>query len=483
MDWFTVDKQGLAKILEKRGKAFAIYELIANAWDTKAKRVDVALAPIAGKSKVVLTVSDDDPDGFANLEHAFTLFAESEKKGDATKRGRFNLGEKLVLALCDVARIKSTTGSVYFDRKGRHRQSARTEAGSEFYGHLRMTRGELADVLLALSTILPPASCQTSINGELLPNRAPVHTFEATLPTEIGDADGILRRSERRTEVRVFEARPNEIPSLYELGIPVVETGDRWHVDVAQKVPLNMDRDNVPPFYLRHLRTAVVNEMHSRLTVADANSAWVREATSNPDCSAAAITKAIELRFTDKRVIFDMSDPEANKLAASKEYTVIHGSMLNKAEWDNLHRAGAALPAGKVTPSPKPYSSDGEPLKLLAPEKWTAGIQRTVAHCERLARELLDTRIVVQIAADLGLNAAATFGPSGVLVLNLSRLGHAWFDDVGSDAQHELIIHEFGHHYSGDHLSSGYHEALCTLGARAVRLALARPDLFLRKGK
>jgi hypothetical protein len=31
------------------------------------------------------------------------------------------------------------------------------------------------------------------------------------------------------------------------MGIPVVETGDRWHVDVAQKVPLNFDRDNLPP--------------------------------------------------------------------------------------------------------------------------------------------------------------------------------------------------------------------------------------------
>jgi 3-(3-hydroxy-phenyl)propionate hydroxylase len=32
----------------------------------------------------------------SDLTHAFTLFAESAKKGDAEKRGRFNLGEKLV---------------------------------------------------------------------------------------------------------------------------------------------------------------------------------------------------------------------------------------------------------------------------------------------------------------------------------------------------------------------------------------------------
>jgi hypothetical protein len=43
------------------------------------------------------------PGRVRDLSHAFTLFAESVKKGDAEKRGRFNLGEKLVLALCDEA--------------------------------------------------------------------------------------------------------------------------------------------------------------------------------------------------------------------------------------------------------------------------------------------------------------------------------------------------------------------------------------------
>ena len=46
-----------------------------------------------------------------------------------------------------------------------------------------------------------------------------------------------------------------------------------------------------------------------------------------------------------------------------------------------------------------------------------------------------------------------------------------------------LLLHEFGHEYSGDHLSSDYHEALCKLGAGLKRLALKRPEArrdFLR---
>jgi hypothetical protein len=105
MHWFDVDKAGLAKLLARRGKEFIIHELVQNAWDEDTTRVDTSLARIPGSRMARLTVEDDNPNGFADLSHAFTLFAESEKKADTGKRGRFNLGEKLVLALCDEAEI------------------------------------------------------------------------------------------------------------------------------------------------------------------------------------------------------------------------------------------------------------------------------------------------------------------------------------------------------------------------------------------
>ena len=45
----------------------------------------------------------------------------------------------------------------------------------------------------------------------------------------------------------------------------------------------------------------------------------------------------------------------------------------------------------------------------------------------------------------------------------------------------ELLIHEYGHQYSGDHLFEEYHESLCRLGAKLKRLALEKPDQFGRK--
>ena len=118
-DWFTVDKDGLAKVLGRRGKAFAALELIQNAWDAPgATQVEVTLKP-AARGRTLLIVEDNSPDGFSDLTHAYTLFKESAKKADPTKRGRFDVGEKLVLAICDCARICTTRGTLMFDEAGR----------------------------------------------------------------------------------------------------------------------------------------------------------------------------------------------------------------------------------------------------------------------------------------------------------------------------------------------------------------------------
>jgi len=113
--------------------------------------------------------------------------------------------------------------------------------------------------------------------------------------------------------VNLYDPLPGEVPALYEMGLPIVETGDRWSVNIAQKAPLNRDRNNVRPAYLRAVRTLVLNEMHGRLTQDDANADWVRQAGSDSACSDEAIRKVLDLRFGEKRAAFDPNDPEANK--------------------------------------------------------------------------------------------------------------------------------------------------------------------------
>lgn len=482
MKWFEVDKQGLSKLLERRGKQFALYELVQNAWDEKTTRVDVILEKSDKRGYVDLVVEDDNPEGFADLSHAFTLFAESNKKSDAEKRGRFNLGEKLVLALCQSAEIITTTGSVFFNEDGRRLSRRGRVNGSEFSGYMRMTNDEFDTCCAAMLQLIPPHGIETYFNGELIPAREQIASASATLLTEVADADGVLRRSQRITTIEVYEPRDGEEATLYEMGIPVVVTGDRFHVDIGQKVPLNFDRDNVTPGYLGAVRSAVAEMTINKLTTDDANSTWVRDAFERhgDKFEPEVVDRLTTLRFGEKRVIYDLSDPEANALAVTKGYAVVYGSQLSRPEWDAVRRTGAILPAGQVTPSPKPFSPDGNPLKVLDEDKWTPGIRWFHEYARALAARLIPyASIEVTIANDFGWKFLGAYG-SRHLYINVARAGYDWFDGPLIPIN-DFLIHEFGHEYAGNHLDERYYDALTRLGAKLVQVALDEPQLFQRK--
>jgi len=474
--WFEVDKTGLCKILTRRGKSFIVYEPIQNAWDQDVSVVEV-LFELIGRQKVKLVVMDDDPRGFEDLAHAFTLFAESNKKTDPTKRGRFNIGEKLVLACCEEAQVLTTTGGVKFTKKGERKTLRRkTEKGSQFSALIKMKKDEYDAICRSVDRLIPPAGITTKFNGRILVADPPLASFEAALPTEIADEAGYLKKTIRRTAINIYKVKLGEAAFLYELGIPVVETGDTYHVDVQQKIPLNMDRDNVTPAYLSKIRTLVLNHTYDLLREEDVNDVWVREAVSDSECKDKAVTKTLDLRFGKKRVIYDPSDTEANKRAVSEGYYVIRGSQLSKEEWCNVKRGGTTLPAGQVFPTkPQGYAE----AKEVQP---TAEMTRVIEFSKTLAKKLMGVNLTVTILEGKS-SVAADYKASekrAHLRYNLARLGSSFFNDFPNNMQDvvELLIHEFGHQYSDDHLSAEYHKALSKLGSKSTLLAVNDPKIF-----
>ncbi len=475
-NWFEVDKQGLAQILERKGKEFALFELVQNCWDEPGvTKVTVSLEH-QGRNRALLAVEDDAPEGFKDLSHAFTLFAASAKKNNPEQRGRFNLGEKLVLAISDEVTICTTRGSIRFDAQGRHRLRSRQPVGSRIECLLRLTPDECRAIASQARKLIAPEQITTVFNGEPLRPRLTLETIRATLPTEVASADGLLRRAQRETVIRLYPVLPGETATLYEMGIPVVETGDKWHYDIGQKVPLTLDRENVPPGFLRQVRVAVFNRMHDRLGPEDVNSEWAETAIASTDCAAEAVQSYLSRRFGEKRVSFDPSDPEANKLAVSRGYTVVHGGMMSAAAWNNARSAKAILPAGQVTPGPKVWTGEDNPdadiFKDWIPEsKWTNGMREIATFAQRMAEKVLSRTITVKFCATPHHLGGASYGPSGELVFNKFRLGADWFEQGISENVVGLLIHEFGHEHSPDHLSSEYHEALCQFGAKLYALA------------
>ncbi len=468
--WFDVERSGLRKVLEARGKSFAVLELLQNAWDADGvTRVSVVLTPIASSPKAALVIEDDSPVGFQHLAHAWTLFAESNRKANAEKRGRFNLGEKLVLAMCDEATIETVTGAVRFDDDGRHILRRKRERGSVFSATLQMTREEIRAALSVLRSVIPPTDVSTTVNDVPIRRAPSIASVAASLPTEVADGDGVLRRSRRNTIIEIWPIGDGETAYIYEMGIPIVETGDKWHYNIAQKVPLNMNRDNVTPAYLQEVRTAVLNGTFDRLTEADSKERWVSNAIEDDAVEPVAVRVVVQKRFGDRAVVFDPSDHEANNRAVMLGYAVIPGGSLSASAWSNVRASEALLPAGRVTPTPKPFSTDGKPLNVISPSDYTNAQRCFVEYVRWLAPKIIGREVSIRLAEEVSWGVVACYG-DGELHVNVAKTSLTDRAKVNA-----LLLHEFAHDRVSNHLSEDYHDEMATLGARLAELFATEP--------
>jgi hypothetical protein len=494
--WFEADKDGLRQIAERlveaRGFGIILAELYQNVMDTNATECSVEFEKVPGRPLAELRVTDNDPNGFADLTHAYTLYAPSGKKADPSKAGRFNLGEKYVLAFCQTANITTTTGCISFGPDGReHLPRRKTNVGTAFEAVIDCTTAQMEQMAQFARRLIVKPGLRLMVNGEEVPHRKPFTSFTAKLPTEISNDAGNLTRTVRVAEVELYEPLAGEVPMLYELGIPVVETGDKWHYNVQQKVPLNTERDNVTPKYLADLRTFVFNHTHAMLGGDDTEAEWVNVAAGNDKAAPAAVETFRVQKFGEKSVAEDPFNAEANAEAVAHGYTVIPKHGLTPGQRANLKAnnfllsSSAAFPtAGKGVYSDDP---DAEPVEVIGPDRQTAPMTEVARYTEELAHRLMGKKVTVVFVKVPPRQCAqpwlACYGRGHLLGrsefhFNVGVLGQRWFDNRVTDKVDELIIHEFGHEYNPNHLAAEYHAGLCKLGARLVQAVLDDPAWF-----
>jgi len=468
--WFTAHKDGLRKLVEHLPKEMIIFELVQNVWDEDATICNVSIERDPGSAYVRIICEDDVPQGFKHLDHAFTIWAESEKKGDPTKRGRFNEGEKKVLALCRSAEISTTTGTVLFNEDGTRTSSTRkTDKGSVFYGELRLTVAQVTEIEEAFHRLIPPGDCETTLNGAELANRSPVIEFTETLPTFTVDEEGHLRRTRRQATVKVYRRNPGETATLYECGIPVVETDDHFHVSVEQKVPLNRDRDNVTPAYLRKVRAAVLNHTVDLLDEDSAANKGIDDAMADDGVDEETLKKVLEKRHGKKHAFHDRGDLEANKQLHSEGYAIIPRGSYSPEVRKKILNVGAASRSGGLRPTPKPFSSDPSApvMKTISPKDWSQGMKEVAEISQYLAKELgINSDLLVRFGLPRQRWWVAAWG--GDLTWSVSCLGKKWFATWYEHPQALLgtLIHEFAHKGAPDHLSQEYHQNATRIGAQ-----------------
>lgn len=488
-NWFEVDKDGLAKILARKGKQFILFELLQNAWDQNVKKVFVKFRTAearlpgsrwVGRKPIEISVMDDDPDGFENLKHAYTLFAESEKKSDPNKRGRFNLGEKLVLAVCEKAQIQTTKGTVVFDKKGRTNSRKKRDEGSEFKCTVKMSKEEFFKCIIAVRTLIPPKGIKTFLEGEELKRPKVLKSFTASLPTEISDAEGQLKQTVRKTEVEIFNKPIDGKFYIYEMGIPVVETDIGFQINIMQKIPLNMDRDNVKPSYAKTLKAIVLNEMSIVMNEDQFTETWVNEALESPKCSVVAAKDVLKARHGDKIAVYDPTDPESKNRATAKGYHILHGRTYSKKAWEKIRETNSVPSTSEVAPTPEPYSKEGKPLKVIPETEWTKEMKFAEQFARIYATHTVLRDIQVKFVNEPDWGFMGTYG-DGMLTINIIKkamnryIGHT---SCGEDFMVkvfflEFLNHELAHEYETNHLSDKFHQQCCHIGAMgAMAIAL-----------
>jgi hypothetical protein len=491
-NWFDADKDGLRQIGERqvarRGFGILGAELYQNVMDTDATVCDITLEKTEGRGRYVLSCKDNDPAGFPDLRHAYTVFAPSLKKDDPEKAGRFNIGEKFVLAFCREARIETTTGTVVFDDRGLHKHPRRRrENGTLFWGVIDCNQDRFEQFVAHMRRILVKPGLKLTVNNVVVPERQPVADFEETLTTEQGDN---LRPTKRRCRVELYEPADGETTMLYELGIPVVETGDKWHYSVRQKVPLNVDRDNVTPAYLRDLRTSVYNHMYRQVAPEDTAERWVEEATSDGEVTDEAIADFKAKKYGVNAVAEDPFNRDANAAALSDGRTLIPKHGLTKGQRENLRSRGLLVSATQAYPTAGKgaYSDDpdAEPVEVIADSDWSEGMRQVFDYTQGVARRLIGKPVTVRFvnwSRRDGAHWRACYGTGYLLGrshfdFNVGVLGRRWFANGVTEDMDSLIIHELGHEFCTNHADENYYQALTRLGARLKSAALSEPDWF-----
>jgi hypothetical protein len=330
-------------------------------------------------------------------------------------------------------------------------------------------------------TFVPPDRIVTTINGDRLEARIPVETIkDVQLGTEYEDDGGAWRRTRRKTSVRILPMADGEKATLYEMGLPVVELegGEKFHVDVQQRVPLNSDRDNVPPSFLTEVRAHVLNSMAELLSAEQAAAPWTREASGSKLVTADAFEAVMNKRFGEQRVAYCPSDSESNRTAASHGYSVLTGGSLSGEEWENAKRFKSIPSAGTVFATARPEFGGNKDTRVPE-DQWHDDLRRSVAMMKALGGMVLNLPLQIEVVNDPGNHFQAWYGKGGYLTLNIKYL----HNPADTEPMLGLLLHEIAHERCSDHLLDAYHAALSEFGAKLAVVTALHPDLVLMHGE
>ena len=472
---FAVSAEGLRQLNASRPPWSLVKELIQNAWDEapKATRCDVTVTA-GSESTTVVTVEDDGP-GFKEISDAWTLMADTPKRGDPGKRGRFNLGEKEIVAVALTGEIETMGTTVTFPATGGRTTTPNKRKRGTLVTVTMPWDREQAQELRSQLRRFRPTDCRLTIDGQEIERREPLASRNTTLRTVTQQAPGYpITETRRKTVIDILEQADPDNAWIYEMGIPIQITTLPFDVDVHQKVPMPPNRNTVSAGYLQAITTEALNAMHRELPEEAFSENWVRSAVEDKRIEDTAVKAVKKNRYGERAVIWS-SDTDANMRAAEAGYQVIHPRAMSHRERKVMTAKGGLVSAkqdfGRKPEVQKPASSNT--------------VRRAFADWTRQIARILNLRPSVEYVSAPESNFIAQCAMSGnkhTLRFNTSYCSDQWLAERGAE-QLELIIHELAHALANTPMEHGpsWGDACATAGAK-VADAIARGDLTYDTG-
>ncbi len=476
---FEVSREGLRQLQAGRKPWQLAKELVSNAFDEESvSKVDVELYMTDELPDAVFIV-EDDGDGFVDLKDAYTLYGWTRKRTNPNVRGRFNLGEKEIVALANHAEIHTTSGWVEWHGDERSQGDEGRDRGTVVLLHLPWTEEELNKTVEKLKQLIPPEDKTYLVNDEEILHRQPIRTFTAQLATVLLKGNQ-LAPTARKTEVHVYDVREDETSSLLEMGIPVQDIDTPWHLDVQQKIPLSPHRNAVTPGYLQDVYAEALNLMAPTMDEEQVSASWVDKAMTDKRCADKAVLTVSQKRYPG--TVLWSPDKLANETARDKGFNVLHSRGIDKEVLARLKTAGMQTTHEQFGVA---WAKDGEEdakptFEVIAEEDWTPGMLQMKRFIESFGIELLGFNPSVsyeRIKNVRNLDWCASWG-NQTLHFFVNKLAKNFFDSLGAE-QISIILHEFSHHGPGDEPHDvKFRDRLEDLAGKSTLAALEFPELF-----
>jgi hypothetical protein len=481
---FEVSTEGMKGLHAGRPLWGLVKELVANVWDEPTATIcSVVIEPVVdfhGERPECIKVSvGDDGDGFADATDAYTLMAPTNKRNDASVRGRFNIGEKEIISIAEHAEVKTVGTTVEFPKEGgRVVTKNRRKSGTIVTAIVERPHSEIAETINRLREFMPPLNKVYRVHGETVVRPEQIATVMAKdLPTIIASGIGEpLRPTGRNCDIDIHHPASDGKGRIYEMGILIQEIDAPYSIDIQQKVPMPPNRDTVTSGYLQDVYAHVLNAVADNLQQSEASEAWVQMAIEDQRTEDQTVSKVMTAKLGESAVLWS-SDTQANESAHAAGMDLIAPRTLSKIERERFKKAGlvsAKEGFGRKTSDDPDFNFKFEVIRP------TEAMKNVRDYTKWLSNHLLGFECDVRFVKmhQKGTHKVAAQYGERILDFVVDTLGKKWFnmDERPTKEQTEIILHELAHEGGSKTPHTGeYVDNIAKLGAMATHLALEIP--------